>query len=474
MQSLSNKVGSQTAQLNEKDMQQRRKNLHNIVQKLSGSSGIDIGVDGRYNSSTYGSRRKCGQNASQAILTATGQCGQEKEILGLFVQNKLCWSGAWLRSRGFDAKCPNHAGCTANTGRTETISEYTMGIELGKAFTLDEVLISNVVTDGDSRSHEGIQLALHNKNPLWNVLRQSDTTHLGMSQFKKTVKCEFSRGFFPTHLKTKAERSELQRVLAEDVRTRCHITFNNLYELCDGNVKRIALQLPSLVKTILDCYNGDHEQCQRRRGNIIGCGGGKSNNWFKKSYYLNSLVYRITDFDMTMQDRKLLKEIIKMKLGMNSLEMLKLNLNTNKNEAIHRGYSASLPKNVNFSKNVHGRVHSAVHRLNNNIGDSLHMKLENVGAPLPKGGCAAKAVQQIQNESIFHREYQKRKIVTERAAYSQRNQRFEYNQAKKNRKPMDMYKKGLLDDSPKVESLASFKRNQRKRVHTYSQSIWSV
>ena len=99
--------------------------------------------------------------------------------------------------------------------------------------------------------------------------------------------------------------------------------------------------------------------------------------------------------NMTSADRITLRRILQLRLGGNALALTKLYLNTNRNEGLNRGLSASLPKNVNFSRNVKGRACAATDRLNYGVGDSLLRKLETSKAPISKGGRAANLIHYI-------------------------------------------------------------------------------
>ena len=77
---------------------------------------------------------------------------------------------------------------------------------------------------------------MNKDNALWKVLRQADTVHLGCSQYRKCLKCEFSNQFFPNHMSTMEQKKDLVRVFSEDIRSRCHLTFDNLYNDCDRNM----------------------------------------------------------------------------------------------------------------------------------------------------------------------------------------------------------------------------------------------
>lgn len=469
MQRTSNKVAKQIQDLNVEDMSMRRREISSLVEQCTARPGLNISVDARYNSVTFGNRNKPGTNASQAIMTAVCQEGEEKEIIGLYTQNKLCWNGAYLRSKGYNIKCPNHIECTANTASITPLSEYEMGKQIGKDFGLDNILIENVCSDGDSRSCDGVNDAMKALNPIWETIRQSDTTHLGVGQYKKTLKCKFSRRFFPHFLKTKSSRNNLQKVLAQDLKARCHVVFNNLYQNSDGDINKMNKSLPKIITGLLNCYRGKHKIC-KKTSEILGCKGRKTNNWFLKSMFLSTLPYLITEFHMRKSDRLLFLELVGMKLSSEALPKLKYNLTTNANEYFNRGLSVNLPKNVNFSRNVYGRAHSNVHRLNNKTGDSLILKLERVKANIPKGSYVAKAINSFQTDTNYHKKYRKRKEVIWRVKSKKTQNHNIYQQMQSNKKGIDMYRKGLLDYNP----VPTERPKRKSRVdHTYSAFEWS-
>ena len=79
MQSLANKASVKVSELNSNDMQMKRQKLSKLVANTSGRKGVNISIDARYNSVTFGNRNKPGINASQAIMTAISQEGEKKE-----------------------------------------------------------------------------------------------------------------------------------------------------------------------------------------------------------------------------------------------------------------------------------------------------------------------------------------------------------------------------------------------------------
>jgi hypothetical protein len=86
-----------------------------------------------------------------------------------------------------------------------------IGEELGRHFALEKVLIRHATTDGDGRLAAGLESGLKTVYPMWEVVRQADTIHLGRSQTMAVLKANFSAGMFPG--RTKLDKQEIcQRV----------------------------------------------------------------------------------------------------------------------------------------------------------------------------------------------------------------------------------------------------------------------
>ena len=123
---------------------------------------------------------------------------------------------------------------------------------------------------------------------------------------------------------------------------------------------------------------------------------------------------------------------------------MRLNTDTQKNEAVNRSLSASVPKNVNYSRNFEGRVHSTVHRLNNQPGRSLEAKVKNIGCYLSPP--TKHAVRQMDRECEYHKNYGKR-VETRRRNMMRRGlmvkTHLEYRNMPASRK--SDYRKGQLD-----------------------------
>jgi hypothetical protein len=67
----------------------------NGLRVMAVNTPINISVDVCfYNSKTITIRRKMGQNALQAIGIAVEQQRDRKQIVSMYIENKLCWEGA--------------------------------------------------------------------------------------------------------------------------------------------------------------------------------------------------------------------------------------------------------------------------------------------------------------------------------------------------------------------------------------------
>ena len=343
MQRTSNNDAKVVTELNQRDMSDKVELLKDINQKRGCEpSEINIAVDARYNSMTIASRKKPGQNASQAIGIACETMTDRKFIIQGCFQNKLCWTGAWLKGKGIEVKFPGrHPECTANLSAFAPLSEYEMGREIGTQLALQGMLVKYATTDGDARSAEGIDHALKVLHPIWNVQRLADPTHLGQSQFRQCSRANFSREMFPG--RTREKQKEAQKVFSQDVKARCSLILKELMKKHAGDMTALRRCLPKVLESTLLCYSGDCSKCAQ---NSVICHGGVSNNWWNHSMFLAS--NKIRHLNMDASDKDLLLEILKMKLSTASVEQMKLYTDTQKCEAVNRSLSVSLPKNVNF------------------------------------------------------------------------------------------------------------------------------
>lgn len=452
MMKTSYAVCSRTVTQAEDDLHRIRRQMveTNKARGLPAKEPVNISIDTRYNSDRISCRNKAGQSASQAVGIAIENQTDQHRIVGVHLQNKLCWVGAYLRSRGFTAECPGgHIACTANTAQTDPLSEHTIGQRLGDLFAEDGIFIKYVTTDGDARTAEGVALSMRKMAEDWVVLRQADTTHLGQSQFRHTLKATFNNHMFPGE--TAAERQEQQRNFGLDIKSRCHAIFKQLFIQTNGNVATIASKMADTIECTLNCYGGD---CSRCRFHSVVCNGGSRKNWWSQSCYLKTGGLKRGMINMTAADKVLLRQILNMKLSFQGLHMMRHNTNTNKNESINRAISASAPKNVNFSRAAEARIHKAVHRINHGAGNSLLIMLQAAGCAISRGGRVAKAIRRMQERFQYQREYRRRSAVKRHKMHSKFQQRRGHWVAKQHK-----YRKGQLDTLP-IQQATTFEEPQ--------------
>jgi len=441
MQKTANYVSQKITQLNKTDMASRITEIKNV----SKSSEISIAVDGRYNTTTIGHAKKPGQGASQAIAIACETISKHKYIVSAVLQNKLCWTGAWLQNKGMDVDCPSgHEGCTANIARPVPLSEFDMGKDIGTDLALQGALVRYATTDGDARSCKGIEESIKVLHPLWKVERLADPTHVGRSQFRQCNSAKFSTQMFPG--KTKIEKSQAQKTLSQDVKARCSLILKELFKDCCGDVQAIKKRLPKILQATILCYSGD---CTKCRLNSIVCGGGHTTDWWTRSMFLGS--NNLTVFNMTEQDKTILSELLKIRLSEQTIMQQRFGTDTQKCEAINRSISVSLPKNVNFSRNAMGRLSSTILRNNMGIAESTVQKAKILGVSLSSR--TRRSLKQIDTESQHHKTYQTRSDVKRRNLLSRGRRYYEHSKYRQTKHSASSagYRKGQLD--PKIPGI---------------------
>ena len=66
-------------------------------------------------------------------------------FIGISIQNKLCSTGQYLKSRGYDIDCPEgHVDCTANIPYVAPHSEYELARCIDEELASDNVLVEYV------------------------------------------------------------------------------------------------------------------------------------------------------------------------------------------------------------------------------------------------------------------------------------------------------------------------------------------
>lgn len=462
MRKAENKVCAIVEKVNETDMTDRLERLKKL-QDPGKPVEVNLQMDGTYQSLTFGSRHKLGQSASQVAGVVCENMTDMQQVVSLPFENKHCWTGSWLRGRGYNVTCPGgHPGCTANISRTKPLGEKSLGYTVGKEMAEKNILVKNVTTDGDSASSVGLQAATHDFiGHNWTVRRLADPIHRGQSLFKQGLKAKFSAEMFPGA--NAKQRKELQKALMIDVKERAHGILKRLFEKYNGDLDQIFRRIVHIVDRVVDCYSGKcGDNC---RWTVTLCGGGKFTSWWFKSAMLSSYNLTKGSFQMTEDDRQVLTDTLELKLSVAAIKEMPYNFNTNKCEAVNHAISASLPKNRNFSRNARARTCAAVLRVNNNMDVAVGKTLDAVGAPLHKKSVSASALKKMKKEDVSNKEMQKDPKVKGKKALARKIQATEYVESKRQCLESDYVKDHLEPKLPKRR-----KSTRKNEDHTYNKA----
>ena len=374
MQKLTDKVSKAIIELNKEDMSDKLRIVeqHNAVAGQENPKHISVSMDGRYNARGFKSSYKPGQSSSQAYTVAMENVTKEKYIIGLAVENKLCWTGAWLQNRGFDVLCPGgHAGCTSTVPYLQPHSERRMAYDIAEDLSLENFWIRTVTTGGDTKLYLGLQDFYHKLSAAWSVSHQLDPHHLGSRQEKKARGAQFSPEFLPSHIRTKDDRQRAITALSKDIRARCSHIIEELTRLGSGDLQKMLPKLPHVRAATILCYSGN---CSRCPSDSLVCTGISEGCWWVKSAFLPT--HAITYLKMDDNDKNIMAVILEMRLSEAAVLSVSSNTSTQKIEAFNRAAVSTMNKETNYSRNFGGRLAAQVLKTNNSMANSVKRKLE--------------------------------------------------------------------------------------------------
>lgn len=363
LQKLISEAAKNVKQINDQNMAEKRQEViqHNFEKGATDPTQLDVSFDCRYNGK-LNSSYKPGTGASQAYGVCTENHTSKKYVIGLTTENKLCWTGSYLRNKGFDVECPGgHEGCTANTKYMQPHSERRMAHDMASQLHADDMLVRTVTTDGDTKSFLGMQDFYGTLDEAWEVTRQADQNHLGSTQERRARRANWSQNMFPN--KTGTARQEAIRAFAKDIKSRCTMIVKKLRALGDGDITKKLGELPKVCSATVECYSGNCHFCPHESYVCLGLGG--LGDWWYHSQYLPT--HDIDRLDMTENDKELLRKILEIRLSERAIKSVASNTGTQKCEAFNRSTLANLPKAINHSRNFDGRVAVKTLQINNNL-----------------------------------------------------------------------------------------------------------
>jgi len=135
-----------------------------------------------------------------------------------------------------------------------------------------------------------------------------------------------------------------------------------------------------------------------------------------------------------------------MKVSESAIDELKLGSSTQKWAAVNRSLSVALPKNTNYSRNVEGRLHSTIHRVNLGTATSAARKLESVGVKISDQSLAV--LESIEEKETYQKWYQKSARAVKRRLMGKGRHIQEHLQYKATHCTRSDYRRGQLDPIP--------------------------
>ena len=458
MQRNANYVNDVLVTTNKEDMKQRRAKLHEIneMKGLPYDAPIRVESDGRFNNPiASGSGDTPFQRGTQVQYIVCENVTKEKQVICLNSKNKLCQKGAIHQQKtGVPVSCPGgHPGhCSANISADKIIGdEYQWAAECLEDLSADNINVKYITTDSDSRaSTAGIQLHKEGKLKIAPVSLK-DTRHLSEAQRRALRNAAFTSDMFPGS--NKAEKDHMKFRFAHDICDRCQAEFQQSFIQLDGNIRNMKLTLSYTTDAILKCCQGDHSDCINYS---YVCSNKKDTECTVWSTCYIDKEYNVQCEDSDLQ---ILKKCIEMRLGKKAIDDTRFSTNTQKVESVNRALSYRNPKNLTLSRNVYGRVHSAILSVNCGPGESVVKECQAVGVPV----CDPRIVQQlkqVQSRKAYWRRYAMTPLCKRRRC----TRRLAKYRLYDNKKSENTYKKNMTGPTIKV----SAKKNVVHDEHPYS------
>lgn len=461
LQRLTDKVSQDIICLNKADMADKRRMVmqHNLEAGVGNPKHIDVSMDGRYNARGFKSSYKPGQSSSQAYTVAIENMTKERYIIGLAVENKLCWTGAWLRNRGFDVLCPGgHVDCTANIPYLQPHSERKMAYKIAEDLSLEDFWIRTVTTDGDSKIYLGLQDFYEKLSQAWHISHQQDPYHLGSRQEKKARTSQFSAEFLPEHLQTKEVRQRALAAVSKDIRARSSAIIDELTRVGHGDLVKMLPRLPSVRRATILCYSGNCSVCPEES---LVCSGVSEGCWWVKSAYLPT--HGISRLKMDENDISIMEIILEMRLSEMAVASVSSNTSTQKAEAFNRAVVSTLNKETNFSRNFGGRLAAQVHKSNNSISTSVKRKLHCIsGTTLSE--TSSHHLDQISKSARYHKTYKSTGAYKKKRIANRARLEFEHHLLRSKDSKEEDYIKGQADEQWHTYASPQAKPSKRKKV----------
>lgn len=421
LQRSANKIGKVLVSTNEKSMTNICHELRQVnkYRGLPEETPIDLEIDARYNNPIYSGVGKTPfQAATQMTQVVAENSTPHKHIIAVTNKSKLCkicanniskHSTRKKKKKSTKSVDGNAHDCTANISTSATIGDERQWTTCSLT-NLEKKGIQphHVVTDPDSKSYAGAEDVFFASSKAINPPKhQIDTQHVNRNLTKLVKKTVFSENMFPGD--TQEIRSRRQNNFAIDLANRCHAEHKAAMKSNEGNTQKTLTCLYSTKSAIAQCYTGDHSLCKKHS---YVCRGKLNNNWLSPPTSVLPPDFIIVP---SKTDRSLLMKCIDYRLGPHVLPKLRYLLTTQKAEATNKAINNSAPRATTYTRNYVARVHTAVHSVNNGVGESITSACAASGAALTPGTRVTRKLLALQNTDKNSKRYAKSiKAITSR------------------------------------------------------------
>ncbi len=456
LQKAANKITPLLEEENKTDMSTIRRSLRqrNLLLGQQPNHPIDVEADGTYNN-------RCGsavgkspmQAATQTTYLVAENVTPDKKIIAARTYSKLCKCDV-QHSAG-----AHKNNCKANLRPDATIGNEALYLEdcIGDIQD-DDISIDCITLDGDSGAR---RVCAELINPRQDVEMRPlyCTRHLSRLLQVQTNKMTFSTHMF---LGTKDEKTQAKSLFSHDLANRVNAEFSAAHQLHGNSLPILKNRLGFLHDTVINCYMGDCSLCDEH--SFVCC---SEKPWYRPYINTCSRLKSTRKFmHPTSEDRVKLRSLLDIRLGSTAVDRTLKNTTQNKCEAANRGLTKAVPKHITFARNYPGRVHAAIHSMNNGPGTSLLKLCDTVGAPIPPKSPVVAALARADKQTCMNRKRkQSKRYKLQRS--TKRKERYELHD--KREKGGLTYSKGAaaLQDLVMKEHGYNEKSTPKEKDHPY-------
>jgi len=295
----------------------------------------------------------------------------------------------------------------------------------------EPIIVNKLTTDADGRMHEGfasemVEHGVKTKHYL-------DTVHLNRSTAGAISRLRIKPRLITQRPCTHKLRQQAKNRLADSMAWRAESEVRAARLKCAKHNKKVLVKtVAKSIPAIVECYQGKHVQC---KSHSLVCNGESPEYAYLPKFACGS-------FRFTKHDAKLLAKTLEKRMGKEALRKTRFSFTTQKAEATNHVFATTNPKHsMKCSRNGVNRDHSAIHMLNNPVGDSILTKARACGVPLSPNSPCISTLHHMNKRQAYFRARSHSQAFLRRRAFLRRIRYREYDRIRND----SCYIKGQLD-----------------------------